>query len=548
MADKGIYTVGGTVQAGAGVYIKRQADDELQDLCRRHQFAYLLAARQVGKSSLMIRTAERLVDANVRPVIIDVTLLGTQATDEEWYLGFLSVINRQLNLKFNVAQFWHQQGALTANQRFAHFIEEILIAQVEQPIVIFVDEIDTTLSLPYRDDFFATIRYLFNARATTPGLGRLSFTLIGVASPSDLINDPKRTPFNVGYRVDLTDFTFAEASVLADGLGLPHRDAEDVLRWVLDWTGGHPYLTQRLCSAIVEKRASPQSRQDIDRIVDSVFLGEMSERDNNLQFVRDMLTERAPDRGAALATYREILVSRHSVPDEQQSLIISHLKLSGIVCGDGAGGLRVRNRIYRKVFDRQWIRSHRPENWWRVIPNIVKLTAAAILLLAVALLISLLFAVGQYRQARELADARAAEVVLRSTAEAVAQENRRLAERRAEESLEAQATAEEALKRLEEQTRLLVARQLADDAVENLDNFDLSLLLSVEASRMAATRETRGSLLTVLERQFASDQVSPRPQCTTYDGRSPSRGENPGFGRPRSANNIVGCRDGPAIG
>ena len=65
--ESGIYTVGGTVQANQkGLYIPRCADQELLNLCRQSKFAYVLTPRQMGKSSLMIRTAERLIDEGIR--------------------------------------------------------------------------------------------------------------------------------------------------------------------------------------------------------------------------------------------------------------------------------------------------------------------------------------------------------------------------------------------------------------------------------------------------------------------------------------------------
>ena len=77
--------------------------------------------------------------------------------------------------------------------------------------MVFVDEIDTTLRLGFTDDFFASIRYLYNERASNKNLARLSFVLLGVASPGDLMKDTERTPFNIGQRVDLNDFTEDEA-------------------------------------------------------------------------------------------------------------------------------------------------------------------------------------------------------------------------------------------------------------------------------------------------------------------------------------------------
>ena len=73
MANQTIYTVGGTVQAGGGIYIPRKADDELLGYCRAGEFAFILSSRQVGKSSLMVRTARQLESEGIRSVIIDLS-------------------------------------------------------------------------------------------------------------------------------------------------------------------------------------------------------------------------------------------------------------------------------------------------------------------------------------------------------------------------------------------------------------------------------------------------------------------------------------------
>jgi len=85
-------------------------------------------------------------------------------------------------------------------QRFNSFLTDVVLREIPERVVIFVDEIDTTPRLDFTDDFFASIRYLYNARATTKALARLSFVLLGVASPGDLMKDPERTPFNIGQR------------------------------------------------------------------------------------------------------------------------------------------------------------------------------------------------------------------------------------------------------------------------------------------------------------------------------------------------------------
>jgi AAA-like domain/WD domain, G-beta repeat len=384
VAKQNIYTVGGTVQARGGLYLPRKADAELLALCRAGTFAYVLTSRQMGKSSLMVHTAERLAEGDIHTVIINLTQLGIQLTAAEWYLGFLTLIADSLMLETDVISWWQVHAHLGVTQRLTRFLQEVGLAEGKTPVVIFVDEIDTTLNLPFTDDFYAAIRYLYNARALVSEYQRLSVVLIGVATPSDLISDPQRTPFNIGQRVDLTDFTFEKALPLADGLSLPPDKTRDVLHRVLHWTGGHPYLTQRLCYALAEQKRESWSEADVDNVVTSTFFGEKSEQDHNLRFVRDMLTKRAPSPMSVLATYREIHSGRHPVHDEEQSLVKAHLKLSGIVRRE-QDTLRVRNPIYAEVFDQRWVQEHWPVNWIKRIPPAVLGLIASLLVIVVLL-------------------------------------------------------------------------------------------------------------------------------------------------------------------
>ncbi|WP_292731365.1 AAA-like domain-containing protein [Nostoc sp. JL31] len=189
MGNPTIYTVGGTVQAGGGIYIPRQADEELLGLCRSAIFAYVLTPRQMGKSSLMVRTAQTLTDEGICSVIVDLQELGANVTAEQWYFGFLVKLEDQLMFDTDVVSWWQENEHLGVSQRLTQFFEKVLLAEVEGQVVIFVDEIDSTLSLDFTDDFFIAIRYLYVARATNPEFGRLSFVLMGVATPGDLIRD-----------------------------------------------------------------------------------------------------------------------------------------------------------------------------------------------------------------------------------------------------------------------------------------------------------------------------------------------------------------------
>src|SRR5207248_222840 len=117
---------------------------------------------------------------------------------------------------------------------------------------------------------FAGLRELYNRRSQEPQLARLTFCLLGVASPSDLIRDTRTTPFNVGRRIELSDFSEKEAAPLALGLGRELKVGLQLLRRILYWTGGHPYLTQRLCRSVAQSDSS--STRAGDRIGAELFL------------------------------------------------------------------------------------------------------------------------------------------------------------------------------------------------------------------------------------------------------------------------------------
>ncbi|MFW6732290.1 MAG: AAA-like domain-containing protein, partial [Synechococcus sp.] len=478
------YTTGGTVQAQeGGLYLVRPADQQLLELCRQSRFAYVLTPRQLGKSSLMIRTAEELLAEGFRAVMVDLTQIGTGSDAEKWYGDVLEVVADQLELATNARAWWKQEAETGLTLRLTRFFEEVVLVEVSEPIVFFVDEIDTTLSLAFTDDFYAAIRYFYVARAQNPALRRLSFVLIGVATPADLIRDPKRTPFNIGERVDLRDFTPAEAKPLAQGLPLPPPEAERALGWILGWTGGHPYLSQRLCSVLAETPPQEWSEAAVDQAVGRTFFGERSEQDNNLQFVRDMLTKRAPEGYGTelLRTYRTIWQGKQPVADEEQNLVHSHLKLAGVVRRDGRQ-LVVRNRLYQTVFNAAWIEEHNPEDFWKrygpVLKWAVPVSVSALLVAGVMTTLAL-EAQRQSQEARRQTDR-----AERAQRQALVQESRatRQARRATEAEAKAKASASKALARERDTQRALL--QLRQSQQQ-----ERQALTSAEQQRQRAEQE-----------------------------------------------------------
>jgi hypothetical protein len=353
------FVVGGTLRRDAPSYIERAADQTLYRALQAGEICYLLTARQMGKSSLMVRTAARLRENGARVAVLDLTSLGQNLTAEQWYNGLIERAGQQFRLEDEVEDCWQRFPQLGPMRRFMRVLSDVVLPLRDDRVVIFVDEIDAVRSLPFStDEFFAGIRECFNRRSSDPQMDRLTFCLLGVATPSDLIRDTRTTPFNIGRRVELTDFTEQEAMPLVQGLGADDGGGSALLRRVIYWTGGHPYLTQRLCLAVAEDGAV-RNPSTVDRLCQELFLSHRArDRDDNLLFVRERMLRGEVDKAGLLTIYGRILEGK-AVKDDETNPLISVLRLSGITRVDN-GVLNLRSRIYKEVFNRDWVTSNMP--------------------------------------------------------------------------------------------------------------------------------------------------------------------------------------------
>ena len=359
------YQVGGSLPVNAPNYVPRKADEDLFQFLQKGEFCYVLNSRQMGKSSLQVRTMQRLMAEGIVCAAIDISEIGNRGvTPEQWYAGILRILENNLHLSeyVNIRTWWREREMLPPVQKFSEFIEKIILTNIPDKIVIFIDEIDSILSLNFSvNDFLALIRSCYNKRAFDPAYNRLTFVLLGVSTPADLqqsSSDLSSTPFNIGQPIELTGFQLAETGPLLTGLQAICSGSaiQELMTKILDWTGGQPFLTQKVCKLL---RENGELITDIEsQLRDLIFTKiinnwEAQDVPQHLKTIQDRLLIKDDHMIKRLGLYEKILEKGAVVWDSTPEYL--QLQLAGIVVKNG-NKLMIANQIYRQIFPLDWVK------------------------------------------------------------------------------------------------------------------------------------------------------------------------------------------------
>jgi hypothetical protein len=230
----------------AQLYVVRKADEQLERLINKRDYAALIGPRLSGKSSMLMRQWARLRESPLYvPVYLSFGQLRNLA-ETDWYGQVHLQIARQTNGLLPVPRD-PAPHALALQEEIVMALEGPLNGKV---LVVLLDQIEATPDA-VSTGFFATLREMFVNRAMRPALRNAVFVLAGRFIPDELIKDPAISPFRVTEIIYVEDADLEGVTKLVSWLANDKRQlSSDVPARIFEWTEGDLYLTHKLCAGL----------------------------------------------------------------------------------------------------------------------------------------------------------------------------------------------------------------------------------------------------------------------------------------------------------
>jgi DNA-binding SARP family transcriptional activator len=330
---------GGTLQLSSRLYIERAVDRDFHTaLARRDGTILINGPRQVGKSSLLARGAEQARQTGWRVVLTDFQKLDTESlqSHDGLFRCLARAFQRKLALDRRPDDYWDVR--LSPNENFDGYLLDVVLPALSVPLVWCIDEADRIFDRDYRGSAFGLFRSWHTARSEEPDSPWNRFLLVMAYSSEARLFIPNlhQSPFNVGTRVTLEDFTPDEVQELNVRHGSPLNTNAEVVR-LHTLVGGHPYL-MRLCLHEMTCHALTVAALEQEAEADMTLFRDHLERLYEAISVDVELCEgvRALLRGDAGLTRMAFI----------------RLRSAGVVMGKSASAARLRCRLYESYFKR----------------------------------------------------------------------------------------------------------------------------------------------------------------------------------------------------
>ena len=243
----------GTMDAESHFYVERQSDKvAFNTMAKRGQTLVIKGPRQMGKSSLLIRAMAEAANQGKRIAFLDFQLFDKAAVmnGDIFFRRFCSCLSEVLELDDQVEEYW--ELPLGNVYHCTRYVKGHILRQVDEPLVLAMDEVDSLFEAEFRSEFFGMLRAWHGSRARDPLWRNLDLALVTSTEPYQLIENLNQSPFNVGEVIELADFNQSQIRDLNKRHSSP-LNPEDESK-LMNLLNGHPYLVRRALYLVASER------------------------------------------------------------------------------------------------------------------------------------------------------------------------------------------------------------------------------------------------------------------------------------------------------
>jgi hypothetical protein len=332
-------TVAGALPLDSKFYIVRPSDQEFYTAMARNDSIILVkGARQMGKTSLMARGLQQARKDGARVVLTDFQKLNSTHLEsvESLFLCLGQAIAEQLDLDVSPEESWNARRGASMN--FERFLRRQILSQINGQLVWGMDEVDRLFACSFGSEVFGLFRSWHNERSLDPSGPWQNLSLaIAYASEAHLfITDVNQSPFNVGTRLVLADFTVDQVRELNQRYGCPLRNESELERF-FSLLGGQPFLTQRGLHQMTERGLS----------FTDFAAGSARDEGAYGDHLRRIFVSLNQDP-ALCDVVRDVIGGRHSSSTDS----FYRLRSSGLVAGECARDMKLRCQLYEQYLSR----------------------------------------------------------------------------------------------------------------------------------------------------------------------------------------------------
>src|ERR1043166_1666817 len=220
---------GGAVPLDSEFYITRSVDREFRDaISRQDSIVLVKGARQMGKTSLLARGLNQAREAGTKVVLTDFQMLNNADLESADSLYRMLAAGMVAELDQGDVNAWDSR--LSPNMNFQQFLLKNILGKFSEHFVWGLDEVDRLFACAYGSEVFGLFRSWHNKRALDPNgpWSRLTLAIAYATEAHLFITDVNQSPFNVGTRLTLEDFTFEQVADLNRRYGAPLQNNEEL--------------------------------------------------------------------------------------------------------------------------------------------------------------------------------------------------------------------------------------------------------------------------------------------------------------------------------